>query len=51
MNEFRSKGSEFLFRVFNDSKVLEQVTGLDELQKAVDDNDDWDVEDEGDDDF
>ncbi|KAI9143283.1 hypothetical protein BKA69DRAFT_1026812 [Paraphysoderma sedebokerense] len=48
VNQYKQDGFDFLVQVFNDSKHLEKVTGLDKLHAATDLADivDWDEEEE-----
>ena len=43
VDAYEARGFEMLLEAFNDPKCLERITGLDELQKAID-ADDFDIE-------
>lgn len=52
IDEYRSKGFEMMLRAFNEGKYLEELTGLDRLQKESEEmmeGGEWD--DSGDEEF
>lgn len=46
MNEYETRGNEFLFEVFESSKCLEKISGIDQLMQDVDDVGEFDMPEE-----